>query len=166
MAHTLCGVSHASAFNAMHDITWSFNYCLSGNTGTTGVFSTFLYEAPSLKFTALSAVSGDFFSISFNSIYNSLTANGSSMTLPFAVKTDTEKYKTLRFQLTDVGQTLNVFYREPNKTTTYQLITSLSVGSAILSSKPLRVGVSYRSPITGDKARFRIKDLHVQGLKV
>ena len=164
MAHTLCGVSHASAFNAMHDITWSFNYCLSGNTGTTGMFSTFLYEAPSLRFTTLSAVSGNFFSISFNSIHNSLTVNGSSIPLPFTVKTDTEKYKTLRFQFTDVGQTLNVFYRE--LTTTYQLITSLSVGSAILSSKSLRVGVSYQSPVTGDKARFRIKDLHVQGLKV
>lgn len=165
MANTLCGVSYLSAFDAKHDITWSFKYCLSGNTNTTGIFSTFLYDAPSLRFTTLSAVSGLFYNVSFNSIYNCLTVNGgASATLPFTVKTSNEMYRVLRFQFTDVGQTLNVFYR--SLSTEYELITSLSVGSAILTGRPLRVGVSYLSPITGSKARFRIKDLHVQGMKI
>ena len=165
MANILCGVSHPSAFDAKHDITWSFKYCLSGNGDTTGIFSTFLYNAPSLKFTALSAVSGSFYNVNFNSIYNSLTVNGSVPTiLPFTVKASSEMYRILRFQFTDVGQTLNVFYR--SLSTEFTLITSLNVGSAILSSTPLRVGVSYRSPITGDKARFRIKDFHVQGMLI
>ena len=165
MPNTLCSVSFPSAFDAKHDITWSFKYCLSGGDDTTGIFSTFLYNAPSLQFTTLSSISGNYYSIDFNSINNSLTVNGNvSAILPFTVKTSTEVYNVLRFQFTDVGQTLNVFYR--SLSTNYELITSLNVGSAILTSIPMRVGVSYRTPITGNKARFRVKDLHVQGLSV
>lgn len=162
MANTLCSVSHLSAFDAKHDITWSFKYCLSGNSNTSGIFSTFLYNAPTLSFNSLSAIDGSFYQVDFNSTTNNITVNGNVvMTLPFTVKTDSELYRILRFQFTDVAQTLNIFYRSLDSN--FALLTSLYVGEEIIFNYPLRVGVSYKSPIIGNKARFRLKDFHVQG---
>lgn len=87
-----------------------------------------------------------------------------SISLPFDVVDSIEVFKTLRFNLTDVGQTLRVhLYDDDAKT--YNLIGSLSTGYVYTTDKPVRIGVSVATPVSGDAGCvFKIKDLHHQGV--
>lgn len=86
--------------------------------------------------------------------------------LPFNLLKTTEEYTTLRFVLTDVGQTLNIYYL--NTEERYSLISSVSTGVVAGLDWSAKVGVSYSSPVNlGDqKTVLRVKDLHVQGLQI
>lgn len=86
-----------------------------------------------------------------------------SVLLPFDVVESSETFRTLRFNLTDVGQTLRIHqYDELNKS--FALIGALSTGYVFATDTPVRIGVSVATPVSGDVGCvFKIKDLHHQG---
>lgn len=89
----------------------------------------------------------------------------STTVLPFTLLKNTEVYTTLKFNLTNVGQTLKTYYLNAEKR--YTLISSVSTGFVADLDTLARVGVSYSSPLrlNENKALLRVKDLHVQGLQ-
>lgn len=85
--------------------------------------------------------------------------------LPFKVVESSEVFKTLRFNLTNLGQTLNV-HQYDYDARSYTHIASLSTGVLFMADKLCKIGISYSTPVTGvvGGCIFKIKDLHVQGL--
>ena len=91
---------------------------------------------------------------------------GDSTVLSFDVVESTEIFRTLRINLTDVGQTIHMHLYDED-TQTYNLIGSLSTGLIFVTETPVRVGISVATPVTGDQACiFQIKDLHYQGKSI
>ena len=205
MSDTACNFALTAAFNAKHDITWSFQYCLSGTPESTGGFTTFVYDASAsslsgggirdglgfgphqmsyagvgdailgagLDATGAFSVAGGSFSTGMTTASaNTITLrSGSSFQhqqttlLPFEVVESSEAFKTLRFNLTNLGQTLNV-HQYDYVTRSYTRIASLSTGMLFMTDKLCKIGISYSTPVTGSVGGciFKIKDVHVQGL--
>jgi hypothetical protein len=242
MLDAACNFVHSAVYNAKYDITWSFQYSLCGVPGSTGGFTTFLYDAntvtldgggiraglgygpyhatdnillsplsldrlaiatideiefggflrvsdgSTLSTPTQSGVGGAIFGIGFDStgqfaraargfstgiedtIPNSYACRSgtnfqyiSSFVAPFDILEPTEQYKTLRFNLTDLGQTLNVHLYDTS-TQSYALVNSISTQLLFMQDKTCRIGVSYASPvIAGYGAQFKIKHFHSHG---
>lgn len=181
--------ANPTTFDPAHDITWSFQYSLCGPGDTSGGFATFVYTgdvlsgggvgyglgygpnsgmpgvsglviAAGLCSTTLLSTGGSSLIIKEGSNFAVLSA----ISLPLHVLQPSETYETLRFNLTNVGQTLNIHRRGKES---YELLASIQTNLlALTATDPVRVGVSYSSPLTGSKkARFRVKNFHLQGVE-
>lgn len=194
MSAVACNFALLSTFNAMYDVTWSFQYSLCGVPASTAGFTTFVFDGNVPILTGgLSGdglgygVSGALMGVGFDStgmfgttgtfttgaaeasantatmrISDNFTYQG-SFVLPFDVVETTEVFKTLRFNLTDVGQTLRIHqYDDVNRQ--YNLIGVLSTGYVFATDTPVKIGVSVATPVSGDLGCvFKIKDFHHQG---
>lgn len=235
---TACNFALMSAFNALHDITWSFQYSLCGPPDSTGGFTTFLYDAATPVLTgggvrsglcygpyvdnevliisptiddkisiarpsfggyikistgvdagvyqmglsgALVGVGFDstgsfaarkrgFLSGLINTPPNSMTVRTGSEfvyqgsdVLNFNILEQTEVYRTLRFNLTDLGQTINI-HQKNNTTHKYDLIGSYDTDLLFVDDQFCKIGFSFASPInTGYKSILKLKDFHYHG---
>ena len=87
----------------------------------------------------------------------------SAYTAPFNILEQSEQYRTLRFNLTDVGQTLNIHVYDTVKQT-YELLNSIPTQLLFLDNKMCRIGISYASPVAaGYGAAFKVKHFHSHG---
>jgi hypothetical protein len=205
---TACNFVLSSTFNALHDITWSFQYSLCGSPDSSGGFVTFLYDStvPTLSgggvrsglcygpyvepltSTAQPGLSGALIGVGFDSTglfacrqygFNTGTTNVTPNTITARVGSDfvyqdsvsstfdilenSEMFRTLRFNLTDLGQTLNV-HQLNTSTGKYDLINTFDTGMVFVEDKACKIGVSFATPISGSsKAALKIKDLHCHG---
>jgi hypothetical protein len=247
MLDAACNFVHDTIYNAKYDITWSFQYSLCGAPGSTGGFTTFLYDpnvgdpvgggarsglgygpcviinkllvSPTRNFFAASpyldedgnrrlirfadgypwdehnedGIRGAIMGVGFDSTGQfALCAQGfksgidiaaggvavpnsytyrigtqfeyvSTYAAPFNVLENTDEFKTLRFNLTDLGQTLNIHLYD-NMTQSYQLINSIQTQLLFMQDKVCRLGFSYASPVSGyDKVIFKLKHFHAHG---
>ena len=72
------------------------------------------------------------------------------------------EFKTLRFTLTDLGQSLVVDVLNQG---VYQQVARFNTGTLIIDDRMMSVGVSFASPVTGaSRTDFQIQDFHYQGL--
>lgn len=242
MLDAACNFVHSAVYNAKYDITWSFQYSLSGVPGSSGGFTTFLYDANtesldgggvrsglgygpyvvtdnlllsprSLDKLAIATINevefGGFIRISDGEISGESVQDGvggavmgvgfdsagqfsmrkrgfltgiedeipnsyayrlgtdflyiSSYDAPFDILEQQDNFKTLRFNLTDLGQTLNIHLYD-NSTQSYNLINSIPTQLLFMQDKMCRIGISYASPvIAGYGAEFKIKHFHSHG---
>lgn len=73
-----------------------------------------------------------------------------------------DKWQTLRFQLTNLGHTLNVFYCDENFN--YNKIATFETSDIFYISQQLYVGMSFATPIDGSSDfKLRIKNFHFYG---
>lgn len=184
MANSTANFSLTSNFNPNFDITWSFQYSVTGISGSSGGFSTFLFNNTTLggggvlsglgfaPYTGYSGVNGAVLGVMFSSDNKVTVKKGttfttiSSFNLPSLlsplVKT-TVKYNTIRFNLTDVGQTLKIDIKDLKD----EYINIASIPTSITPTDNIyyKIGFSYSSPLSlGDnKIVLKFKDIHVQG---
>lgn len=235
---TACNFALMSAFNALHDITWSFQYSLCGPPNSTGGFTTFLYDASTPLLTGggvrsglcygpyvvtddllISPTSEDKVSIAkpefdgyviistnvneyifqpglsgavvgvgFDStglfatrkrgfLTGELSATPNTISVrskqdfvyqgscvsPFNVLENTEVYRTLRINLTDLGQTINIHLKNTS-TGKYDLVNSFDTGLLFTDNKMCKIGFSFASPVgVSYKACLKLKDFHYHG---
>jgi len=235
---TACNFALMSAFNALHDITWSFQYSLCGPPHSTGGFTTFLCDATTPVLTGggyrsglcygpyvvtenllvspspldkisistpnfggyiristgtpvgtyQNGLSGAVVGVGFDStglfasrykgfltgltaaLPNSITVRASDdftyqgSTIPtFSILEHIEIYRTLRFNLTDLGQTLNIHLKD-DAYGDYVLIDSFDTGMLFTDDKMCKIGMSFASPVSASyKACLKIRDFHYHG---
>jgi hypothetical protein len=206
MLDAACNFVHQAVHDAKYDITWSFQYSLCGLPGSTGGFTTFLYDANVATLTGggirsglgygpfvdlsnlYDGIQGAVLGVGFDStgqfstaqqgfstglslpILNSYTCRTSAnffyvgaYSAPFNILETFEQYRTLRFNLTDVGQTLNV-HAYDDVTKTYNLLNSFSTQLLFVYGKRCKIGISYASPISAENgAVLKIKHFHSHG---
>jgi hypothetical protein len=170
--------------NANFDITWSFQYCVSGDTGSSGGFCTFLYNNSELygggKFEGLGyapyqgdiGVLNSVIGVMFDSNniitikdlnFNTLTAFSLYQSLSPLVK-NTIQYNTIRFNLTNFAQNLIISIKDPYDR--YFEISNIKTHIPYPQDYDFyRVGFSYSTPLkSADKnIKLLLKDIHIQG---
>jgi hypothetical protein len=173
-----------NSVNPNFDITWSFQYSVSGSNDATGGFSTFLFNNPTLagggKYTGLgyapyltdAGVTGSVLGIMFDSTNTIKVKNSSFNTIytgnifdnlkPFITQTDT--FRTIRFNLTNTAQNLIISVKDSKN----NYIEALNINTSIVltnETDTYKVGFGYSSPlqVSNKKIKFSIKDLHLQG---
>jgi hypothetical protein len=174
-------------FNANYDITWSFQYSVSGSNVSTGGFSTFLFQNPILSgggrytgmgyspYLMIPGVSGAVLGIMFGSdniVRINQGSNFASVTSfplfnelhPFVKQT--ERFFTIRFNLTDLGKTLKIALKK-NNVLDYKTIKTINLDIPISVDTFFKVGFSYATPFSfnENKIKLKLKDIHVQGNK-
>lgn len=210
MSNSACNFYIPSSFNANFDITWSFQYALTGNLSATGGFTTFLFNNDSLvgggalsalgfgPNLGLSGVNDAVFCVAFDTTGLFATsagplANGYFNTgLPLSSRIpnsliirrginytyltsvslsdydipllqESVDFNTIRFNLTDVAQTLKIAIKD-KATNTYKTILSIPTGLTTVDNTYYNIGFSYASPVSGtSKTTFLIKNVHYQG---
>jgi len=185
MSESTCNFFINSAFNANFDITWSFGYNLSGNSNSTGGFSTFLFNNSELigggayeglgfsPFQSRSGVEGAVLGVMINSdniitIKEGTTFSTITSFPLFSILTPlikkTLNFETLRFNFTNCAQTLNIALKN-KETNRYVKLASVDTGISVFDTDFYRIGFGYSSPLnTGEeKCVFNIKDIHIQG---
>lgn len=176
------------AFNINYDVTWSFVYSITGSDDSSGGFCTFLFSSSALEgggtyaglgFAPYQGTQGitdaiigimfdssDVITIRTGTDFITITSFSLGTLLAPLVKI-TDAFNTIRFNFTDVAQTLNIAIKdkENNK---YVNIASVSTGLTAKDTDFCKIGFSYASPInSGDsKITFKIKDIHIQGNKI
>jgi hypothetical protein len=187
MDDSACNFCIDTKFNPNYDITWSFKYSITGDEFSTGGFSTFLFNNSELH------GGGSYKGLGYESYQSELGVTGAVLGILFysdntiSIKTGTDfqtlytfpifaalypllktehKFNTIRFNLTNLGQTLNIAIKDIYSND-YITIMSALVNLNITDNDFYRVGFSYASPLnSGDhKIEFKIKDIHVQGNK-
>jgi hypothetical protein len=185
MSESTCNFFINSAFNANFDITWSFGYNLSGGLGSTGGFSTFLFNNPTLvgggnyeglgfipyqsKAGITGAVLGfmidsdNIIKIKTGTTFNTITSFPIFSILSPFIKTY-QDFNILRFNLTNCSQTLNIAAKN-KETNRYIKLASINTGISAFDTDFYKVGFGYSSPLNSGelKCTFNIKDIHVQG---
>lgn len=186
MANSACNFYINDNFNANYDITWSFQYSVTGSNTSTGGFCTFLFAddgsglvggAPyrGLGYTSYSGtngVSNAVLGILFDSDNKITIKKGSSFTTLTSFNSfrplisSVDNFETIRFNLTNVGKTLNIDIKNKN-TNIYDNIISFNFDLEVTDSSFYKIGFSYASPLTAnrDKIEFKIKNIHIQGNK-
>jgi len=185
MANSTANFSLTSNFNPNFDITWSFQYSVTGNNVSSGGFSTFLFNNTTLTgggilsglgfapYTGYSGIAGAVLGVMFSSDNKITIKKGTSFTtitsfnlpslLSPLIKT-TQKFNTIRFNLTDIGQTLKIDIKDLKD----DYINIASIPTSIIPTDNIyyKIGFSYSSPliITDDKITLKFKDIHVQGI--
>lgn len=205
MSANTCNFALLSTFNALYDVTWSFQYSLSGLADSTGGFCTFVYSASALTGGGSSTglgyapftfngsplqpgVNGAIIGVGFDSTGNfAVRQNGmttgtttpqlssisvrvgnnftylSSAPVPFKILETEERFKTLRFNLSNLGQTLSVHYKN-FETNDYELIGNFDTGLLYTTDTYCRIGISFVTPISAENsAILKIKDFHFHG---
>ena len=187
MHDSACNFCINENFNANYDITWSFQYSLTGSNISTGGFSTFLFDNNTLSgggrfsglgysnYESIRGVYGAILGITFDSNNTVKILKGSSFTqissFPlfsevFPLIKQTETFNTIRFNLTDLGKTLNISIKD-KLTNNYKIVKTINTYLLTQQETYYRIGVSYATPIatSNEKICFKIKDIHVQGNK-
>lgn len=185
MSESSCNFFINSAFNANFDITWSFGYNLSGSQNSTGGFSTFLFNNPTLvgggayeglgyaPFQARSGVTGGILGIMLTSDNLISIKNGTTFTTItsfslFSVVSplvkQNEDFNIIRFNFTNCAQTLKIAIKN-KETNRYVTLASINTGISASDTDFYKIGFGYSSPLnTGEpKSVFNIKDIHIQG---
>jgi hypothetical protein len=176
-------------FNAVFDITWSFQYSVTG-LNASGGFATFLFDSNILqggeKYESIGVlpedinnleqnggIEGHALSIIFKSdnkiyIYSNsnfalLTSFSLNSSLSPFIKTY-EDFNTIRFNLTNDAQILNISFKNKN-INRYEDLISINTGLLFYNDKLCKIGFSYSTPLTanGNKCLIKLKDIHVQG---
>jgi hypothetical protein len=187
MADSTFNFSVNQQVNANFDITWSFQYCVSGGVGSSGGFSTFLYNNPTLdgggRYEGLGYAphQGDYgvvnsmIGIMFDSNniitvkginFDTLTSFPLHQNLSPLVKS-TPQYNTIRFNLTNSAQKLIISLKDTNNR--YYEILNLKTDIPYPQDYDFyRVGFSYSTPLRSadEKIKLLLKDIHVQGSTV
>lgn len=187
MADSTFNFSVNQQVNANFDITWSFQYCVSGVLGSSGGFTTFLYNNPTLdgggKYEGLGyapyqadyGVVNSMIGIMFDSNniitikdlnFNTLTSFPLYQSLTPLIKT-AEKYNTIRFNLTNSAQKLIISIKDRNDR--YYDVLNLNTNIPYPQDYDFyRVGFSYASPLrSGEKnIKLLLKDIAIQGSTV
>jgi hypothetical protein len=138
----------------------SYQNGLSGAVLGVGFDSTGLFGTQQRGFvTGLSAALHNSYSVRASSNYT----HAGTYTAPFNILESTETFKTLRFNLTNLGQTLNIhMYDYPTRT--YNLISSTSTGLLFIEDTMCKIGISFATPVSASyKSNLKIKDFHFQG---
>jgi hypothetical protein len=173
-------------YNANFDITWSFQYAVTGSNNASGGFSTFLFNNTGLSgggsytglgytnYSTTSGVKGAVLGVLFYSDNLIKVVKGTSFsvlttfnapTLITPIKKTIVNYNTIRFNLTNIGQTLNIAIK--NKSTNrYNTIASIDVNLNPLNSTFYKIGFGYSSPLTAGDAKIvlKLKDIQYQGI--
>lgn len=184
MSNSVCNFFVSSAFNANFDITWSFQYSITGSNTSSGGFSTFLFNNHTLnhggRYTGLgyapyqsdNGVDGAIIGVLLDNNNRITIKNGTNFStitsfnlnqyLYPLIKTNVE-YNTLRFNFTNVGQTLKIAYK--NQDNKYIDLVSANTGVKVKDNDFYYIGFGYASPIrSGDsKIALSLKNIHVQG---
>lgn len=184
MANSTGNFSLTSSFNPTFDITWSFQYSVTGISGSTGGFCTFLYNNTSLTsggelsglgympYNSVGGVSGNVLGVVFRDDNKILIKKGSTFdtlstftlfdSLSPLIKS-TQEYNTIRFNLTDVGQTLKIAVKDTDDV--YIDMISVDTGLSVSDKSFYNIGFSYATPsISGtDKITLSLMDFHVHG---
>ena len=185
MEDSACNFCINDKFNPNYDITWSFQYSITGANFSSGGFSTFLFNNSQLS------GGGRYSGLGYDIFQSDLGVYGAQLGILFygdntiKIKKGTnfvtlstfqlfdslfplikpeEIFKTIRFNLTNLGQILNIDLKN-EETNTYYNVASIEVNLNVGDNDLFRIGFSYASPIiSGDKKiQFKIKDIHIQG---
>jgi hypothetical protein len=189
MADTSTNFFINSAYSPNFDITWSFQFRLSsGNTNATGGFSTFLFNNPTLvgggKYTSLafapygadSGVKGATVGVMITNNAKLVVKNGTTFTTlgtinnilsTININSNTlinRDFITIRCNLTNIGQVLNISIKNPI-TDTYKNIISINTGLNVKDTDFYKIGFGYSSPLSSgeNKLLLSLKDIHTQG---
>lgn len=139
---------------------------VSGTDNYNGVDANFL--AMGFDTTGYFGTSGSGFNTGLSlPIFNSLTYRKgtqfdlvTSHGLDFYINSNI--WQTLRFQLTNKGNTLNSFYCDENFN--YKLISSVETLSTFLEPQKLYMGISFATPIQGsDGFKLKVRNFHCYG---
>lgn len=185
MADSTANFCLTSNFNPNFDITWSFQYSITGSNTASGGFSTFLFNNSTLNgggilsglgyapYTGYSGVNGAVLGVMFSSdnkitikkgtSFSTLTSFNLFQSLSPLVKT-TEIFNTIRFNLTDVGQTLKIDVKDLEDN--YVNIAEIPTYIVPSENTYYKIGFSYSTPliIGNNKITLKIKDIHAQGI--
>jgi hypothetical protein len=173
-------------FNANYDITWSFQYAITGSTNSTGGFSTFLFNNSILTgggsytglgyspYEDLTGVEDAILGVCFfsdntikilkNNTFSVLTSFSIFPSLSPIVKS-TKVFNTIRFNLTNLGQTLKISVKNP-ETDNFYVITEINANLNVKNNDYYKIGFSYASPLSvgDDKINFFLKNIQYQGI--
>ena len=184
MANSTANFCLTSNFNPNYDITWSFQYSVTGNNTTSGGFSTFLFDNNTLDgggilsglgyapYTGYSGVNGAVLGVMFYSNNTVVIKKGTSFStltsfyipqLLYPLVKTSQVYNTIRFNLTDVGQTLSIDVKDQKDN--YINVASIPTSLTALNDIYYKVGFSYSAPLNvGDNnIVLSFKDIHVKG---
>lgn len=185
MSESSCNFFINSAFNANFDITWSFGYNLSGSVNSTGGFSTFLFNNPTLvgggayqglgfsPYQARAGVTGAVLGVMIDSDNLVTIKKGTTFTtitsfplfsmLSPLIKNNLD-FNILRFNFTNCAQTLNIAAKNI-ETNRYIKLASINTGISAVDTDFYKIGFGYSAPLNSgeQKAIFSIKDIHIQG---
>jgi hypothetical protein len=184
MSDSSCNFFINSSFNANFDITWSFKYSVTGSNNSSGGFSTFLFDINTLSgggshsglgfgpYQSENGVNGAKIGILFDSDNTITVKNGTTFdtitsfplnTLLYPLIKSTESFNTIRFNFTNVAQSLKIAVKNQNNR--YVDIANVNTGLTAKDTDFYKIGFGYASPIKSgdDKTNFKIKDIHVQG---
>lgn len=166
----------------------------SGNAAATGGFSTFLFNDPTVvaggkivgggKYSGLAyapyqadaGVQGAAIGAMITNDTSLVIKNGSNFTnlgsvtnilKTISINSNTligQNFLTIRFNLTDLGQTFNIAIKNP-LTDIYKTISTINTGLKVTDSDFYKIGFGYSSPLaSGDpKLTVSLKDIHTQG---
>jgi hypothetical protein len=185
MADTSTNFFINSAYSPSFDITWSFQFQLTGTSESNGGFSTFLFENDTLvdgggytglgfaPYESTKGITGPILGlmIDTSNILTIKTGSNFSTLTTFHIKMNGSNYSllnkpfiTMRCNLTDLGQTFNVDIKDPI-TDIYKSVISIGTGLKPTDSEFFRIGFGYASPlVAGDeKTLINLKDIHTQG---
>ena len=189
MADTSTNFFINSSYSANFDITWSFQFkFVSSDTNANGGISTFLFDNPKidggggytgLAYAPYAANKGVVGAAIGAMIYNNKsliiksgeTFNNlgtiSDILSTINITSNTlinQNFITIRFNLTDVGQTFKVAIKDPVDDT-YKTISTINTGLTIKDSTFYKIGIGYASPIIPNdpKLAASFKDIHTQG---
>lgn len=185
MSESTCNFFINSAFNANFDITWSFQYNLSGGINSTGGISTFLFDNPTLigggayeglgfsPYQSRSGVTGAVLGVMIDSDNMITIKKGTSFTtitsFPlFPMLSPLVKiygdFNTIRFNFTDCAQTLKIAAKN-KETNKYIKLASINTGISAFETDFYKIGFGYSAPLNSGEGKsvFSIKDIHIQG---
>lgn len=184
MADSTANFYLSSNFNVNFDITWSFQYAITGLSASGG-FSTFLFDTPVLTgggnytgfgllpYSTKTGVSGHYLGIIFDSqntikiykgtTFSLLTSFSLFPSLSPLIK-NVQEYNTIRFNLTNVSQTLDIAVKD-KETNRYKTLASINTSLTANETKFCKIGFSYSTPLSagGNKCLLKFKDIHIQG---
>jgi hypothetical protein len=185
MSESTCNFFINSAFNANFDITWSFQYNLSGGVNSTGGISTFLFNNPTLigggayeglgfvPYQSRSGVTGAVLGVMIDSDNIITIKKGTTFTtitsfpifsmLSPLIKTN-GNFDTIRFNFTNCAQTLKIAAKN-KETNRYTKLASINTGISAFDTDFYKIGFGYSAPLNSgeEKSVFNIKDIHIQG---
>jgi hypothetical protein len=171
-------------FNANYDITWSFEYCVSGSNIAKGGFSTFLFSNDILSGggsydgygylpkSPTQGVIGGVLGITldtnnnfniYGTNFNLLCSFSLFSNITPLIKTSNE-FNILKFNLTDFSRILKIYTKNKNSNT-YKLEKTIETGLNVVDNTFYQIGIGYSTPVIlgQDKIILKIKNFHVQG---
>jgi hypothetical protein len=185
MSESSCNFFINSAFNANFDITWSFGYNLSGESDSTGGFSTFLFNNPTLvgggtyeglgfsPYQSRSGVTGAVLGVMMDSdnivtikkgtSFSTITSFPLFSMLSPLIK-QYSSFDTVRFNFTNCAQTLKIAAKN-KETNRYVKLASINTGISASETDFYKIGFGYSAPLNSGEGKsiFSIKDIHIQG---